>query len=126
MNLFDQFHEALAYNNFLALYASDVHLQRWRAFHAQVQLTQTQRDLIASFTRTMNVLCLAGAWCGDCINQCPIFDHFAAGSPTIQLRFLDRDVNPDVRQALQINGGDRVPVVVFFSEDGYEVARYGE
>src|SRR6185295_745245 len=68
----------------------------------------------------------AGAWCGDCINQCPIFDHFAAATPTIQLRFLDRDVNPDIKQALQINGGDRVPVLVFFSEDGYEVARYGE
>ena len=27
---------------------------------------------------------------------------------------------------LSINGGKRIPVVVFFSEDGYEVARYGE
>ena len=126
MNLFDQFQEALAYNNFLARYASDAHLQRWRAFHAQVQLTDAQRQLLASFTRTMNVLCLAGAWCGDCINQCPIFDHFAAATPTIQLRFLDRDVNPEVRQLLKINGGDRVPVVAFFSEDGFEVARFGE
>jgi hypothetical protein len=25
-----------------------------------------------------------------------------------------------------MNGGNRVPVLVFLSEDGYEVARYGE
>ena len=44
----------------------------------------------------------------------------------IDLRFLDRDARPDVRDALSINGGHRVPVVVFLSEDGFEVSRYGE
>jgi hypothetical protein len=74
----------------------------------------------------MPVLCLCGAWCGDCINQCPAFDHFAAASSAIDLRFLDRDAKPDVREALAINAGFRVPVLVFLSEDGYEVSRYGE
>jgi thiol-disulfide isomerase/thioredoxin len=74
----------------------------------------------------MHVLCLAGAWCGDCVNQCPIFDHFAQASPVIELRFLDRDARPEVRATLAINGGHRVPVLVFLSEDGFEVARYGE
>jgi len=44
----------------------------------------------------------------------------------IQVRYLDRDEHPDAQRELQINGGNRVPVVVFFSEDGYEVARFGE
>ena len=75
----------------------------------------------------MPVLCLAGAWCGDCINQCPIFDHFARAAPgAIDLRFLDRDARPEVREALAINGGHRVPVVVLLSEDFQEVARYGD
>jgi hypothetical protein len=42
------------------------------------------------------------------------------------VRYLDRDEHADLQQALRINGGNRVPVVVFFSEDGEEVARYGE
>jgi hypothetical protein len=74
----------------------------------------------------MPVLCLAGTWCGDCVNQCPAFDHFASVSSAIDLRFLDRDARPDVREALAINAGHRVPIVLFLSEDGYEVARYGE
>ena len=32
----------------------------------------------------------------------------------------------EVREALMINGGQRVPVAVFLSEDWNEVARYGE
>ena len=74
----------------------------------------------------MPVICLAGAWCGDCINQCPVFDHFDGASSAIDLRFLDRDAMPEVRDALAINGGQRVPVVVFLSEDWHEVFRYGE
>ena len=69
----------------------------------------------------MPVICLTGAWCGDCINQCPVFDHFAQASPAIELRFLDRDALPAVREQLMINGGARVPVVVFLSEDWQEV-----
>ena len=44
----------------------------------------------------------------------------------IRVRYLDRDEHADVQRELQINGGNRVPVVVFVSEDGLEVARYGE
>jgi len=82
--------------------------------------------LLKSFKRRMPVLCLAGAWCGDCAAQCPIFERIAEANPLIVTRYLDRDAHLDTQQALQINGGNRVPVVIFFSEDGHEVARYGD
>ena len=126
MNLYEKFQQGLSYTDFLTRHGTDAHRERWAKLHAQVVLTAAQRQLLASFTRRMPVLCLAGAWCGDCVNQCPVFDHFAQAAPAIAPRFLDRDEHRDVQNALRINGGDRVPVVVFFSEDGEEVARYGE
>jgi len=123
---FAKFEQGLAYKDFLARYANEGHKQRWRQVFEQVALTPPQRQLLSGFRRPMNVLCLAGAWCGDCINQCPIFEHFAAAAPVIRVRYLDRDEHADVQQELQINAGKRVPVVAFFSEDGAEVARYGE
>jgi thiol-disulfide isomerase/thioredoxin len=126
VNLFEQFNHALPYADFLAKYANEVQKERWRQVHAQVALTPQQRTLLGAFVREMNVLCLAGAWCGDCINQCPIFEQFAAAAPVLRVRYLDRDDHADVQRELQINGGNRVPVVVFFSEDGFEAARYGE
>src|SRR5262245_57415069 len=120
------FADALPFAAFLERYASPAHRARWDALHGRFSLTAEQRHLLGGFARRMPVLCLAGAWCGDCINQCPVFDHFARASTRIDLRFLDRDVRPDLREALSINGGHRVPVVVFLSEDGFEVARYGE
>ncbi|MFO0952709.1 MAG: thioredoxin family protein [Isosphaeraceae bacterium] len=124
MTVFEQ--QALPYAAFLDQYANPTHRARWDAMHARMSLTPDQRELLGGFVRPMPVLCLAGAWCGDCVNQCPAFDHFARASSVIDLRFLDRDADAEVREALSINGGHRVPVVVFLSEDGKEVFRYGE
>jgi hypothetical protein len=120
------FAEALPYGSFLDRYATPSQRSRWDAMHGRFALTAEQEELLGGFARRMPVLCVAGAWCGDCINQCPAFDHFARATKAIDLRFLDRDVRPAVREALSINGGHRVPVVVFLSEDGFEVFRYGE
>lgn len=120
------FEEALPYEAFLDRYASREHRRRWDAIHDRIRLSDSQKRLLNGFTREMPVLVLCGAWCGDCINQCPILDHFAQASPRISLRFLDRDARPEIREALAVNGGQRVPVVVWLSEDFYEVGRFGD
>ncbi len=120
------FDEALNYTEFLDKYASPAQRERWNASHARFTLDAEQAALLAGFTRKLPVLCMAGAWCGDCINQCPIFDHFAIASTAIDLKFIDRDARPDIGDALAINGGHRVPCVLFLSEDFQEVSRYGE
>lgn len=91
-----------------------------------VTVSPEQQALLQSFQRDMKLLVLAGTWCGDCVNQCPVLQRIAESSPRIELRFLDRDEHPDVREELAINRGYRIPMVVFLSEDFVEVARYGE
>ena len=126
MNLYEKYKLGLTYTEFLQRHGTDVHKARWKQVHEQVTLTAVQKALLQSFKRTMPALCLAGAWCGDCVNQCPIFEHFAAVTPTIQVRYLDRDEHADAQQELQVCGGNRVPVVVLFSEDGFEAGRFGD
>jgi thiol-disulfide isomerase/thioredoxin len=92
----------------------------------RVVLTSEERRILGGFVRRMPVLVLAGAWCGDCVNQCPIFPHFAAASPAIDLKFLDRDARPDIAAHLKVCGGQRVPTLVFFSEDYTPVLIYGD
>jgi hypothetical protein len=126
MNLFAKFEAGLPLTQFLAKYGTDAHRARWKSAVEQTSLTDEQRKLLGTFTRRTNVLVLAGAWCGDCSSQCPIFERIAEAAPVVQTRYIDRDEHSDVQAALQINGGNRVPIAVFFSEDGHEVARYGE
>jgi len=121
-----KFEQALPYYEFLEHYGTEVHRERWQRVYEAVTLTEAQRTLLSGFQRDMNLLVLAGTWCGDCVQQCPILQHFATTTPRIRLRFLERDEHPDVREELAINLGYRIPMVVFLSEDFVEVARYGE
>lgn len=123
---FALFEHALPYDPFLAKFGTPTDKPRWDRTRAAVALTDDQTRLLGKFRRRTNILVLAGAWCGDCAAQCPVLDRFADVAPALNVRYLDRDAFPDAQKELQINGGNRVPVAVFFSEDGHEVARYGE
>lgn len=121
-----KFLTGLSYADFLSTYGTEDQRRRWAAVHDQVALTPVQRELLAGFTREMKVLCLAGAWCGDCVNQCPIFDHFAAVNGRITVRYFDRDAHPDLGERLSVCGAARVPAVLFLSEDNHQVGMYGD
>lgn len=120
------FEQALPYEDYLNTYANDGERTRWQGVYDRVRLSGEQHALLNGFVRDMNVLVVAGTWCGDCVQQGPILRHFEQASQRIHLRFLERDHVPELRDALKINGGARVPVVVFLSEDFFECARYGE
>ena len=69
---------------------------------------------------------MAGAWCGDCVSQCPIFDQIAAANPKIEFRYIDRDADAALAEELKICGGSRVPQIVIMSEDFLPVSREGD
>lgn len=123
-----KFEQALPYPAFLAKYADPRSDQpRWQQVYGQIELGEAQKTLLAGFKRRMNVLCLVGAWCGDCVEQGPVLQRIAeAGNGQVDLRFLDRDTHPDVQEELRVCGGQRVPVAVFLSEDFQECARFGD
>jgi hypothetical protein len=118
--------DAFSYDDFLQKYGTPDQRNSWQRYFDSQKLTQPQRDLLGSFKREMRVLCMAGAWCGDCIQQCPVFRHFELAAPVIKLRFVDRDADEDLKSKLTICGGARVPQVVFMSEDGKNVGWYGD
>lgn len=116
----------LTYEGFLEKHGSGKDRDRWAGVFSQFRLSGVHETFLSGFLREMNVFCLAGAWCGDCVGQCPLLEHFARACSKIKLRFVDRDAHPDVAEELRVCGGARVPVVVFLSEDFAECARYGD
>jgi hypothetical protein len=89
MKLFPKFSDALPLTDFLAQYGTASDRPRWESALAATQLTDAQTQLLGKFKREMNVLVLAGAWCGDCISQCPPFERFAeAAQPGAARRSL--------------------------------------
>jgi hypothetical protein len=103
----------------------------WKRIYEQASLTDGQRRLVGSFVRRINVIGLSGVWCGDCVQQCPLIERIAEANPAgsggkIDLRWIDRDEHIDLQRAVMINGGQRVPVLVFCAEDYQLVSWYGD
>ena len=114
MNFAATFEQGLTYEAFLAKYANEEQRRRWNAVHAQVALSEQQQALLRSFRREMKVLIVAGTWCGDCVNQCPIFAHFAAANEKTRIRFFDRDDNAELAKELSICGCAARPIALVF------------
>lgn len=101
--------------------------QSWRAFHAKVQLDASQREVLASMTRRVNILVISGTWCGDCVQQVPMLDHITQANPAVlHLRLVDRDEHKALSDAVKICGGNRVPTVLFLNEDFEFLSLYGD
>ena len=126
MNFAAIFEEGLSYEAFLAKFGSDENRRRWSGVHGQVTLSDAQKQLLKSFVREMKVLIVAGTWCGDCVNQCPIFAHFEAQNPKIRIGYFDRDASAELAKELSICGAQRVPSLLFLSEDGFSCGRSGD
>lgn len=99
----------------------------WRKFHGLVTLTASQREVLEGFVRRMPVLVISGTWCGDCVQQVPMFDHIArATNGCVDLRLVDRDMHKDLSDQVKICGGNRVPTILFMNEDFEFIALAGD
>ena len=117
----------VAYSEYLAT-GNDRERAAWeRAGAALPALPQDAGSRLDPAGRIVNVLCLSGIWCGDCVRSVPIVARLAeAAGPSVDPRFVDRDAIPELRDELRVLGAMRVPMVVFLTEDFHEIGRYGD
>ena len=120
-----KFDVGLAWSDYLA--TDPAKAAAWMKIYDQATLNDAQRKLVAGFLRRMPVLVSSGIWCGDCVQQCPLLQRIAEANPRlIDLRFVDRDEHKDLSERIMINGGLRVPTVIFMSEDFEFVSLRGD
>jgi thiol-disulfide isomerase/thioredoxin len=100
--------------------------QRWKeSVERAPTLSDDQRARLQGYRRCIKVLIVGATWCLDCA-----FPYLEAIPKEIgglaELRMIDRDSLPELRDELRIMGAPRVPRVVILSEDWFEVDRLGD
>ena len=124
--LSNQFASGLPYDRYVQT-GTDEQQRRWSQVYDAAQLTDAQKQLVVGFVREMKILIFSGIWCGDCVEQCPLIHRIAQGNTSkIDLRFIERPKDGELIPELRINGGNRVPVVIFLSEDNEWCATAGD
>ena len=89
-------------------------------------LNDEQKARLQDYNRIVKVLVYGGVWCGDCVRQGPIFKKIADTTDDMEIRFIDRDTSDELQDEVRILGATRVPIVVFLTEDYWEVGREGD
>jgi hypothetical protein len=124
--LVEQFNSGTSYDRYVQA-GTEEQQRRWRQVHDAAALSDQQRLLLRGFVRVMKVLVFSGIWCGDCVEQGPLIHRIAEGNPEkIDLRFVERPRSTELIPELRINAGNRVPVVLFLSEDNEWCATAGD
>ena len=121
------FRDAVPYPNYVAT-GNDRERAAWtRTGAALPKLPDDAQIRLDPAGRIVNVLCLSGIWCGDCVRSVPIVARLAdAAGPSVVFRLVDRDADPELRDELRVLGAMRVPMVLFLTEDFHEIGRYGD
>ena len=104
------------------------HKARWQASEGRTpELSEEQKEQLTGYGRALKVLVYCGIWCGDCARQGPLLSSIAdVCGEKVEIRFIERDMSEELQDELRIVGALRVPIVVFLSEDFWEIERYGE
>ena len=121
-----RFTSAIPYDRYVRT-GTDEQQRRWNQVYEAAWLTDAQKQLVGGFERRMKILVFSGIWCGDCVEQCPLVQRIAEANPgKIDLRFIERPKDGELIPELRINGGNRVPIVLFLSEDDLWCATAGD
>jgi thiol-disulfide isomerase/thioredoxin len=124
--LLEKFSSGIPYDRYVKT-GNEEQQRRWSQVYDAARLTDAQKQLVTGFVREMKILVFSGIWCGDCVEQCPLIRRIAETNPgKIDLRFVERPRDGELVPELRINGGNRVPVVIFLSEDNEWCATAGD
>ncbi len=108
--------------------AKEEEAKRWAESAERVPaLTEEQRARLAGYNRAVKLLVVGATWCLDCARVLPYLKAITeVAGEKAELRLIDRDALPELRDELKIMGAPRVPRVLVLSEDLFEVDRLGD
>jgi hypothetical protein len=97
----------------------------WREIYARARVPDDLLRRAEEIDSSWHLLVLSDDWCGDGANSVPYLAKLAEAIPSLGLRILPRDENPDLMDSHLTEGTRSIPVVMILDEDFREVAWWG-
>lgn len=105
--------------------AARKHAELWNGLYRTLSIDQTLIDRIKSISGRWHLLVLSEHWCADAVSTVPFLARLAEQVPSLDLRILPRDENPDLMDAHLTNGTRSIPVVMVLDDDFVEHGWWG-
>jgi hypothetical protein len=119
----ERFAEGLDFETYVAAAQKNADLYRdlYRIASPHPDLIERARRLPGKW----HLLVLSEDWCGDAVNALPILARWVAEVPSLDLRILGRETNPDLMDAHLTGESRSIPVVMILDENFVERGWWG-
>lgn len=97
----------------------------WSALHRTARIPEGFAERAREIPGQWKLLVLAEDWCGDAVHVVPLLARFSEEVPSIELKVLGRDANPDLMDAHLTGTARAIPVVIVYDEGLEEVGWWG-
>jgi hypothetical protein len=97
----------------------------WREIYNRARVPEDLLRRAEEIGSRWHLLVLAEGWCGDGANSVPYLAKLAEATPSLELRILSRDENPDLMDSHLTEGTRSIPVVMILDEEFREVGCWG-
>ena len=101
------------------------HRDFWRSMRVRAAAPGALVERARGLPAPRHLLVLLEDWCGDAVNTIPFVAALADAVPTIELRVLARDENPDLMDARLTGGSRAIPVAMVLDEHFAELGWWG-
>jgi hypothetical protein len=94
----------------------------WSAIYSRAAISAESRTRAEMTERQWHLLILSEDWCGDSINILPVIARLTEAAPSIDMRIIGRDDNPEL-MAEHLTGASRsrsIPVVIVLDDEHVE------
>ena len=112
--------QSVAMVNYTSL--NDRRMKRW---HKTFKMSEEAIAKIQSFNQKITWLVISESWCGDAAHVLPVVSMVAELNPSIVLRIVLRDENPELMNAFLTNGGRSIPKLIMLDERLNIIDTYG-
>jgi hypothetical protein len=102
-----------------------MNLARMQRLNKTVTVDEELTKLVEQISIPQTWYILTEAWCGDAAQNLPVIATAALTNPSITVKLLLRDENPDLMDAYLTNGGRSIPKLIAVDADFNELFTWG-
>ncbi len=97
----------------------------WNALYKRATVPEDLLARARKIQKPWHLLILSEDWCGDSINILPLVAKLMDAVPSLDLRILGRDANPDLMDAHLTGKSRSIPVIMLLDENYVERSSWG-
>jgi len=123
LSVADRFNAGESFTDFLA--RPHQYRDLWNALYKRATVPEDLLARAQKIQKPWHLLILSEDWCGDSINILPLVAKLTDDVPSLDLRILGRDANPDLMDKHLTGTSRSIPVIILLDENYVERSSWG-